>query len=143
MNYHSLRAANRGLYLGMTLLVVAACACVLWQADRPDWQQWLAGAAALATLVWGGHYALLRYQVDALGVSRHIFGVTRERILWEELAEATLEQQETMGTARCTLRLRAKDSRTLTLSSDLLPLDAMEELAADLRQHGYLPPADE
>ncbi len=138
MTFRSLRAANRGLYLGTTLLVLGAVAYVLWRGGRPDWQQWLAAAAALISLLWGSYYILLRYQVDALGVSRYSFFLCRERILWEELAEATLDEQESMGTARCTLTLRAKDGRTLTLSSDLLSLDALETLAADMRQQGFL-----
>ncbi len=143
MNYRSLRAANRGLYLGTTLLVLTACGYTLWRGNRPEWQLWLAGAAALTTLFWGMYYALLRYQVDALGVSRHSFFLTRERILWEELAEATLEQQDSMGTARCAITLRAKNGRSLTLSSDQLPLDEVEQLAAELREQGHLPPLAE
>ncbi len=141
MTYRSLRAANGGLYLATSLLVLAACAYALLQGGRPAWQQWLAGAAALTALVWGGYYALLRYQVDALGISRHSFFVTREHILWEELAEATFEEQENMGIARCTLCLRAHHGTTLTLSSDLLALDAILELANELRERGLLPPA--
>ncbi len=138
MTFRSLRAANRGLYLGTTLLVLAACAYTLWQGGRPAWQQGLAAAAALTTLLWGMYYALLRYQVDALGVSHHSFFLTRQRILWEELAEAQWEEQDNMGTARCALHLRARDGRSLTLSSDLLPLDALHDLATELRQQGLL-----
>ncbi len=138
MSFRSLRAANRGLYLGITLLVLSAVAYVLWQGERPEWQQWLAAAAAVVTLLWGGYYALLRYQVDALGVSRYSFFLCRERILWEELAEATLDEQDSMGSARCTITLRAGDGHTLTLSSDLLSLDALETLATDMRQQGFL-----
>ncbi len=137
MNFRSLRAANRGLYLGTTLLVLGVCAYTLLYAERPDWQQWLAAAAALITLLWGGYYALLRYQVDALGVSRHSFFMTRERILWDELAEVLLDEQDSMGTARCTITLRAQDGRSLTLSSDLLPLEELTLLADELREaHG-------
>ncbi len=140
MNFRCLRAANRGLYLGTTLLVLGAVAYVLWQGGRPEWQQWLAAAAALITLIWGGYYALLRYQVDALGVSCHSFFFTRCRILWEELESVDVDEQDAMGTARCALTLRAKDGRSLTLSSDQLALDEVEELAAELRERGYLPP---
>ncbi len=143
MNYRSLKAANQGLYLGSTLLALAACAYAIMDGERPAWQQWLAGGASLVTLIWGSYYALLRYQVDALGVSRHSFFMLRERILWEELEEASLEEQDTMGTARCAITLRAKDGRTLTLSSDLLSLDALEELAADMRRQGYLEHTEE
>ncbi len=139
MSFRSLRAANRGLYLGTTLLVLAACACALLQGERPEWQQWLAAAAALATLCWGGYYSLLRYQVDALGLSRHSFFLTRERILWEELAEVSFEEQESMGTAHCALHFCTKDGRRLTLSSDLLTPDELHELADELRQQGLLP----
>ncbi len=140
MNFRCLRAANRGLYLGMSLLVLGVCIYAFLQGERPAWQQTAAAAAGLLTLIWGGYYALLRYQVDAMGVSRYSFFSLRARILWEELEAATLEQQESMGTARCTLHLRACDGRSLTLSSDLLPLDELLELAEELQQQGYLPP---
>ncbi len=134
MTFRCLRPANRGLYLGTTLLVLGAVAFVLWRGGRPEWQQWLAVAAALICLLWGMYYALLRYQVDALGVSHHSFFMTRQRILWEELAEVSADRQEAMGTARCTLTLRAQDGRTLTLSSDLLALSELEELAEELEE---------
>ncbi len=140
MNFRSIRAANQGLYLGTSLLVLAACAYTLWRGERPEWQLWLAGLAALITLAWGGYYALLRYQVDAQGVSRHSFFMVRERILWSELTQAEYEEHDSMGTARSTLRLHAQDGRGLTLTSDLLPPNALAELADDLRSQGLLPP---
>ncbi len=118
--------------------MLGACAWALAHGERPLWQLWLAGAAALITLIWGGYYALLRYQVDALGISHHSFFCTRNRILWEELDGVTVDEQDSMGTARCTITLRAKDGRTLTLSSDLLPLEEVQELAAELRPEGAI-----
>ncbi len=142
MNFRSLRAANQGLYLGTTLLVLGACGYTLWRGERPEWQLWLAAAAALAALVWGGYYVMLRYQVDALGVTRHSL-LGRTCILWEELEKATLEEQHSPGTTHCAIHLRSNNGTTLTLSSDLLALDAIEEFATDLRAHGLLPPAPE
>ncbi len=142
MTNRCLRAANRGLYLGTSLLVLAACAYTLWRGGRPEWQLWLAGAAALATLLWGGHYAFLRYEVDAQGITRRSLFGKRQHLAWNELEEARFEQEEGMGTARATLHFRAKEGAAtpaLTLSSDLLPLDAVEELAAELREQGILP----
>ncbi len=141
MSYRCLRAANRGMYLGTTLLVLAACAYTLGFTERPAWQQCLAGLAALVTLVWGLYYALLRYEVSAQGVSHHSFGRIRCRILWEELAEATLDEQENMGMASCALTLRAQDGRSLCLSSELLAPEELQLLIAELREHGHLPPA--
>ncbi len=138
MSFRCLRAANHGFYLGTTVLVLAACTYTLWQGGRPVWQLWLAGLAGLATLLWGASYALLRYLVDAEGVTRRSLFGTR-RLLWSELAEATLEEQEGMGTARCTIHLRSRNGAGLALSSDLLPLDAVQELAAELREQGILP----
>ncbi len=141
MSHRNLRAANRGFYLGTILLVLAACAYGLLCKEFPVWQQGLICAAALCVLLWGGYYVLLRYQVDARGISRYLLLAQRRCILWEELAEASWEQQEHLGTARCTIHLRAHNGTSLTLSSDLLPLEAVEELAAELREHGYLPPS--
>ncbi len=142
MSFRSLRAANQSLYLGTTLIVLAACAFTIWQGERPAWQQWLAAAAAVACLAWGGYYTLLRYQVDAMGITRHSL-FRRKGILWAELAETTLEEQHSMETTRLAVHFRSTGGTTLTLSSDLLPLDAMEELIAELREQGHLPAAEE
>ncbi len=147
MTFRSLRAANRGLYLGMTLLVAGVCLYTLLgkAAPVPLWQQAAAAAAALVTLLWGGSYALLRYQVDAEGISRHRLPLPlslsglHNRILWAELDRVEHEEEQSPGTTRLTLRFIAKDGRSLTLSSDLLPLDALEELTTELRHHGLLP----
>ncbi len=136
IEFRSLRAANRGLYLGTSLLVLAACGYAVWRGATP-WQAWLAAAAALATLLWGGYYAGLRYQVDAEGVSRHTF-FTHRRVLWSELTSADIEEQESMGVAACRIHLDSAGGR-ITLSSDVLALDEVQELAADLRRVGLLP----
>ncbi len=136
MSFRTLRAANQGLYLVTSLFVLAACAYALLREPEP-WQAALAAAAALATIVWGGYYVSLRFQVDAEGVSRRAFFTCR-RILWKELTSATCERESGAEMARCTIRL-ASPSGDMEISSDLLPLDAVEELAAEMRAAGVLP----
>ncbi len=138
MEFRSLRAANRGLYLGTALLVLGACAYTWWRGTAELWQLWAAGLASLATLLWGGYYAGLRYQVDSLGVSRHTF-FTRRRILWAELTSADIEERDNQGLALCRIHLNSASTH-LTLASDVLALDEVQELAAEMREKGLLPP---
>ncbi len=139
--FRSLRAANRGLYLGTALLVLAACAYTWWRGNAEPWQLWAAGLASLATLLWGGYYAGLRYQVDAEGVSRHTF-TTHRSLRWAELASADIEERDSQGVAVCRIHLSAPGC-CITLSSDVLALDEVRELAAELREKGILPPLPE
>ncbi len=141
IEFRSLRAANRGLYLGTSLLVLAACGYTAWRGGAAEWQLWAAGVAAVAILLWGGYYAGLRYQVDAEGVSRHTF-FSHRRILWAELASADIEERDSQGVACCRIHFDAP-GRRLTLASDVLPLDEVQELAAELRDKGVLPPLPE
>ena len=140
MSYRCLRAANRGLYLGTSLLVAAACGYTLWRGEHPAWQLAAAAAAGLITLLWGSFYVLLRYEVDAEGVTRRSL-LGKRCLLWAELAEASVQEQEGMGVARCAIHLRSQGGASLCLSSDVLPLDEVEQLAADMRREGLLPTA--
>ncbi len=136
MDFRSLRAANRELYLGTTLLVLGACFYALVCKEVPTWQMGLIALAALTATLWGGYFTLLRYQIDAEGVSRSLPGC---RILWEELDHAELEEEHRPGTTRMAIHFCARNGTRLTLSSDLLRLEEVEELADELRRHGYLP----
>lgn len=130
-----LRPANCALYIAATLLILAAAAYSL--AVHLAWYQQLAAVlAVLIALPWGGYYALLRYELDEQGITRKsLFGT--KRIPWGEGTALTLHEEHTQETARLTLRItRGED--TLALSSDILPLDKLEELVDDLRRRGAL-----
>lgn len=135
MTFRTLRCANAGLYLCATTLVWGAAAYTLCCRDVL-WQQVTAAAAALVSLVWGGHYVYLRFTVDDSGVERRSLFGTR-KLLWSELTEARLQEQHTEETCSLTLFLLSPAGH-MTLSSDLLPPEEMEALAAELREAGYL-----
>ena len=100
------------------------------------WQQIAAVAAAIITPAWAAHYAILRFTVDAAGITRRSMrGSTC--IKWAELSSATLQECHNQGTASCTIHLQAGKQK-MSISSDLLPLDDVQELAKELRESGLL-----
>lgn len=129
----TLRPANCALYIAATLLILAAAAYSL--AVHLAWYQQLAAVlAVLIALPWGGHYALLRYILDDRGITRKgLFGSTF--IPWGEGTELSLQEEHTQETSRLTLRI-TRGETALSLSSDILPLDRLEELIEDLRRRG-------
>ncbi len=140
MNFRTLRAANHGLYLSASMMLLLICAYTVWRGAEP-WQTRVAAAASLATLLWGGYYAGLRYQVDAEGVSRHTF-FTHRRIAWADLSGAELEEHDSQSIAVCRIHL-SSPAVNITLSSDVLSLDEVQDLAAEMREKGILPPLPE
>lgn len=132
-----LRAANASLYLAATLLVWAAAGYVLFTRESP-WQQGLALGAALISLLWGGYYVRLRYTLNAEGITRR--GLIRSTCIRWEHATLSLAEQNTQETRSLTLTV-SDGTGTITLSSDELPLEQVEELVADLRTKGRLPAA--
>lgn len=129
----TLRPANFALYIVATLLILAAAAYSL--AVHLAWYQQLAAVlAVLIALPWGGHYALLRYVLDDRGITRKgLFGSTF--IPWGEGTILSLHEEHTAETARLTLRITRGEDEIL-ISSDILPLDRLEELIEDLRARG-------
>lgn len=128
-----LRPANCALYIAATLLILAAAAYSL--AVHLAWYQQLAAVlAVLIALPWGGHYALLRYVADERGITRKgLFG--SKHIPWGAGTELHLDEEHTAETSRLTLRITCGED-SLALSSDILPLEQMEELVSDLRARG-------
>ena len=133
--FRILRCANAQLYIAAAIMMLGAAAYVLCCKDIL-WQQIAAVAAAIITPAWAAHYALLRFTVDATGITRRSMqGSTC--IKWAELSSATLQESHNQGTASCTIHLQAGDTR-MSISSDLLPLDDVQELAKELRECGLL-----
>lgn len=128
-----LRPANCALYIAATLLILAAAAYS--SAVHLAWYQQLAAVlAVLIALPWGGHYALLRYVADERGITRKgLFG--SKHIPWGEGTELHLDEEHTAETSRLTLRI-TRGEESMALSSDILPLEQMEELISDLRARG-------
>lgn len=135
MTFRTLRCANAGLYLCATAMVWGAGAYTLWQ--RHEWWWYAASVgAAVVSFLWGGYYVALRYTVDADGVERRSLFGTR-KLLWNELTEARLQERHTEETTSLTIYLHSPAGR-MTLSSDLLPPEEVEDLAAEMENAGLL-----
>lgn len=133
--YRTLRCANAQLYIGATVLVLAAAIYVLCSKDTL-WQQIAAVFAAIITPVWAAHYAVLRYTITPESITRRsLCGSTTLR--WSELTAAGIQEQQNQGTACCTITLQAGE-QSMHISSDLLPLDDVQELAQELRAANLL-----
>lgn len=134
-----IRCANARLYLFLTLLVLAAAAYVGHQPDSSLLQQWGAWAAGLLTLAWGGYYATLQYRTDSRGITRKLFWLNRQRIEWSDITHADVQEESDPETASCTLSLTTASGQRMQLGSDLLPLDEVQQLVAEMRRAGLLP----
>lgn len=128
--YRVLRCANAALYLGATIMMLGAAAYVLCCKDAL-WQQIAAIVAAICTPAWAAHYIALRYTVTAEGITRRsLCGSTTLR--WAELTQASVSETSSQGAASCSICLQAGEQQ-MSISSDLLPLEDVQQLAHDLR----------
>lgn len=134
-SFRILRCANAALYIAAALMVLGAAVYVICCKDIL-WQQVTAIVAAIVTPLWAAHYAVLRFTVDESGVSRRSL-TGSSRIAWSELSSATLQETRSHETESCTIHLQAGETR-ISISSDLLPLDDVQTLAAELKQCGLL-----
>ena len=134
-SFRILRCANATLYLTAAIMMIGAAAYVLCCKDIL-WQQIAAVVAAIITPVWAACYAMLRFTVDSEGITRRsIRGTTS--LKWKDLTQATLTETHNQGTASCTLLLQT-ENKSMRISSDILPLDDVQELARELRECGLL-----
>lgn len=134
-SFRTLRCANAPLYFCATLLVLGAAIHALCCKEEL-WQQVAAALAAVGTPLWAAHYIILRFTVTGEGITRRSLRDSTS-IRWAELTSATLRETGNQGTASCTIHLQAGDKQ-MTVSSDLLPLEDVEELAKDLKASGLL-----
>ena len=133
--YRTLRCANAHLYLGATILVLGAAVYVLCCKDSML-QQGAGILAALCLPPWAAYYITLRYTVTERGITRRsIYGSTT--INWSELTSADIFETDNGGTANCTITLQT-DKYKMSISSALLPLDEVQELAAELKANNLL-----
>lgn len=127
----TLRAANALLYATSTLLVIATVIyCALYK-QMPDWQLWVAVVLGVAATVWGLYYVTLNYRITAEGIARRVFLRQTHYMRWVELAQAKITETDHNGVASCTINLTAANGTTISLSSDILHLDDVQELAKE------------
>ena len=134
MTPRTLRCANFHFYLGVILLVLAACTYALLRPQGEPWQDVAAVGGIIVILLWGGSYLALRYTVDAEGITRRTLAGTR-RIRWAELTAARLEHRQTPGVEYKAIILQTPGA-TLRLGSDLLEPDDIDALLEDMRSAG-------
>lgn len=134
--FRILRCANAPLYIGASVMVLGAAAYVLCCKDE-FWQQVVAILAAVCTPLWAAYYAALRYTVTSEGITRRSLTGTSS-ILWAGLSNASVTETSNQGTASCCIHLQA-GTVSMKISSDLLPLEEVQNLAKELRECGLLP----
>lgn len=132
----TLRSANAVMYAAITLLVVAATVYV-WCTEPRLARCIGATVAALTACIWALYYILLRFRIDADGVREYNMLRRSRSIRWAELTDARLEEVQLQGIAGLTIILQSADT-TISISSSVLSMEAVEELAEDLRTAGIL-----
>ncbi len=141
MNLHILRCHNRNLNLGLSVLIMLACAYTLQRPDINALQFYGSIAASVVTVLWGGYYYLLHYVVDESGITRCL--LTKKHYDWSEITHLELQRKEHNSQLSLSVigTLADDAAKPLRLSSELLRMESVEELVADLREQGKLPPA--
>ncbi len=138
MSLHILRCHNRALYVGMSVLIFFACIYTLQREDVNQLQFYGSIAAIAVTILWGGYYALLRYEVDDSGVTRYM--LTKRHYPWSSISKVDYVSKERNSQISLSLIFTLSDAATppLRLSSELLKMSAMEELILEMTEKGKI-----
>ena len=134
MTPRTLRAANALLYATSTLLVIATVIYCAFYKQLAEWQLWSAISMGIAATIWGLYYVTLSYRVTSEGISRHVYLRRTHCLRWAEVTHTDITETDSNGVASCTISLQTANGTTLTLSSDVLPLDDVQELATEIRE---------
>lgn len=132
------RCANRQLYFGMALSVVAAAAYAFISGHLPElWQQLAVFLCVVIVLLWGSFYTTLRVELLSDGISRrvwffHLF------LRWSLLQRVELSEFDSNGIQHCSL-LFVFPQKKIEISSRLFPPDDVQKLRDDLRLCNLLP----
>ena len=136
MNTRVLRCANGPLYMGFVLGIIAAVVYVCATKLTGLWEILGVLFLTLIAALWGGFYYVLRFRIDAEGITRSLLW-SQQSIRWADITKAELRHIQSPGTESYTIILSSA-TETITLSSDLLPLHQVEELAEELKTAGIL-----
>lgn len=132
------RCANRQLYFGMALSVVAAAAYAFISGHLPElWQQLAVFLCVVIVLFWGSFYTTLRVELLSDGISRrvwffHLF------LRWSLLQRVELSEFDSNGIQHCSL-LFVFPQKKIEISSRLFSPDDVQRLRDDLRLCNLLP----
>lgn len=133
---HHYRCANFGLYIGCALLVLVGV--IYYFVSHPPTEQPLrsliALLAGLAAIGWALHYCSISYCIDIDGISvRRLFGRSIS-LRWSELRRWEVVRIIEPEQSTCRIIFSGEDGRpSITLSSELLELEAVENLARELQ----------
>ncbi len=146
--YH---CVNRMLHAATTLILLGICGYAIYsygslaQIDfsSKDFQILIAIATAIIAPIWGSYFWRLCFTADESGVSKRVWST--KKLNWEEITDIDFESYDQNGQAHSKVSFKADDGRYISISSELLSLEDMEELVTDLRSAGKLPeaPSDE
>lgn len=130
----TLRCANAAVYATATLTVVAAAVYVLIFQEAHILRQITAIAAIIVSLIWGTYYQIKRYTIDAEGITEYRPFRKSLRLKWADLTHANLVEVQLQGVASLSIELQAPQG-AITLSSRILALETVEELAQEMREN--------
>ncbi len=133
----TLRVANAGFYTACTFFVIIACVYVMYTEELTLSALSAIVAACAGATIWGAYYATFCYRVNTVRISRVSLFCTKH-INWEEITGITYDETDSGGVASYKITVSSA-AHTFEISSDVLSPDAVQELAADLREKGLLP----
>lgn len=119
-------------------LAVAAAAAYATASGKLE-EPWHIGAAilaALTALLWGGYYATLRCSITADALCLRYLWV-KHTLRWSDLLQAEAYEQEAQSIASCKILLTFT-KKSICISSELYPLEEVQEFCRELTCAGYL-----
>lgn len=132
----TLRAANCGLYIGCILFIIFAVVYVALTKELAPWAFYVVIASGIVGTLWGVSYIMAFFRIDAKGITR--CGITGStRMLWAELTDVSYTETDERGIASCCLEL-SFGVRKMLLSTELLNIDDIKDLVADLKACGLM-----
>lgn len=133
----TLRAANAGFYIGCIFLVIIACVYAMYTKEMTLTAIFAIVAASVGATIWGAYYASFCYRVNTVRISRISLFCTKH-IYWHEITGITYDETDSGGVATHKITITSA-AHTFEISSEVLAPDAVQKLAADLREKGLLP----
>lgn len=130
----TLRCANAGLYACGALLILISSIWYIIQ--HPGIEHYpLPIIGTILSLLWAAYYCTLRITIDSTGIKRSTL-YSQRTLTWQAITHWEIQEQEEQEQATCRILLYSADTPTpLTISSELLPLDDVRQLAHQLQGH--------